>query len=581
MYYARKAAQPGERFEVEVVLESKTVTPTDFTHVRLVGTERVVVGEGKGSYLSHYDIVRLQAVEPARVLTPGEHRKRYSFDLPANAPASMTGLRCVVHYAFSVHVSVPWWPDRRATFVLPVVPPPSSALGGTPRIVSSSDGPRAGQIYIEASIDRDVIEPGGTITGAVSIVNTATHRIRRTTIALVALETITKPGPYQYEAQRYALTLAEGQPPESDPMPFRLLVPPQIAPSLDASSFKWRWQLEVRAVIAFGTDVVMRVPLSIERAPVGAAVRPPGRYFLVGRDRFARVWQDVAVRLGMTFDPDASTLRARSGEASLALRRVYDGNAYRLQLDFAWPSLGLDMSVTERAWNPIGMLASSWTSEHSTANARFTMRSREHAQLAAILDAKMLGALVDYSGVNVHDAGAQMGVGIAGTSGSSLEGWCRMALALLRRWDELGRQVPAPALMAAALPAWRAFAQTTGGKLEVGSMSLRDATIGVDRFHLETHWRDATAVDHTRVTFMLEPPLERATSIADPALSAAARETWNALAKDRPTLDVSSDRVSWRIDGAVADPQTLTPALELAAQLVRALRGRPQSGPFR
>ncbi len=575
------------------MLDSKSDTPTDFTALRLVGTERVLVGDGKGAYISTFDVMRLEVREKERVLTKGVHKRRYVFDLPTNAPPSLTGPRCVVHYVFNVHVSVPWWPDRRASFVLPVEVLPQSDGDGTPRIVSSSNGPTAGRVYLEASIDRDVLEPGGTVAGAVSVANVAAQRIRRVTVAVVASEQVTRPAAYTYEAQRYGITLVQGAPPETDPLTFSLRLPPDIVPSMAASSFRWRWHLEVRAVIAFSDDVVVRVPLTIVRTPDGTKPRAPGRYFPVGRDRFARVWQEVAVRMGMSLDPDGATLRATSGRTSLALRRVYDGNAYRLRLDFTWPSLGVDLQVTEREWgfltpaelaNPLDLLGTSYKSEHSTANARFVMRSREHAQLAVILGPDVLKALVDFSHVSLTDTGGQMSVGIAGTNTTSLEGWCRVALALLQRWDWIGRNVPAPKHMERSVPAWGAFADMTGGKLEIGSMSIRDGSIGVDRFSVETHWQDAQDVIATEVTFPMEPPLDRAMTLADPALSAAAREAWTALARDNTSTRrfvVAPHGVSWQIQGAITDPQTLMADLELAAQLMRALRGRPQSGPFR
>jgi hypothetical protein len=238
----------------------------------------------------------------------------------------------------------------------------------------------------------------------------------------------------------------------------------------------------------------------------------------------------------MSLDSDGATLRATEGASSLALRRVYDGRAYRLRLDFAWPSLGLDMHVNERAWLPaVDVLGSHWSSEHSTANARFTMRAREHAQIAAILHTKLLAALLEFTDVTVNDTGAHLSVGIAGTSSSSLD----------------------------------------------GSMTLRDATIGVDRFSVESHWRDATHLEFTEVKFQFEPPLDHDIVADDPSLSAAARELRAALSKAQPTLALSRIGLSWRENGPIEDPTRLVPSLEIAARLVRALRGRPQSGPFR
>ena len=89
---------------------------------------------------------------------PGEHRYRYTFEVPRDAAPSYTGQRASVTYLMSVHVSVPWWPDRHAHFTLPVTMPSSPApLGGEARIVASADGPQPKEVYAEVSIDRDVL----------------------------------------------------------------------------------------------------------------------------------------------------------------------------------------------------------------------------------------------------------------------------------------------------------------------------------------------------------------------------------------------------------------------------------------
>ena len=214
LYYSEKVATAGRPFTIELALVGKTVTPVDFIETKLVGTESVTVGEGKGQYSRSIEVLRWSAREAPGVIEPREYRYRYTFEIPEAASASYRGTRAWVTYAMSVHVSVPWWPDRSAQYTLPVVVPDAAAPEDRPVIRASADGPQPGKVYAEVSIDHDVLGPGGIIAGAVSVSNTAAHRVRRVVASLVARETIHSPELVSYVVDRHTVILVDGAPGE-------------------------------------------------------------------------------------------------------------------------------------------------------------------------------------------------------------------------------------------------------------------------------------------------------------------------------------------------------------------------------
>lgn len=577
MYYARKVVFPGERLDVEVVLISRSQTPVDWMEVRLLGNESTTVGEGKAQVTTWTPEVRDVRREPAMELGVGERRFRYGFDLPPDAAPTYHGLRCAVWYLLAVYVSIPWWPDRNADFTLPVSARPGQITAGEPRIVSSASAPMPGVPYLEVSIGNDELQPGATLLGAVSVSNTMSQRIRRIVASFVLKERVLH-GPH-YEAARYGAVVFEGSPPEGQPVEFRLRMPPEVHATFRARAFSLAWHLEIRADVSLASDVVASIPLRVVRGDAGTPLRAPGRYYPVGRDRFARLWAGVAQKLGMTLDEDGQTLRAARGPASLSIRRTYDGERFALRFDFAWPSLGMGVHVGERSWTDA--IVGAWTSPSEQANARLAIRGREAAQLAAVFDRDLLLGLLSYQSVSIDDASAHLALSTAGTTSGVLEQACRSGLWLLERFSVATMRAPPPTVMASALEAWRSFAATVSGRLEIGSMSLREASLGVDRFDIETHWTDAEHVAATTVTFRVDPPLERVPADDDPSLSPAAREVLRAAKSTLKGLALEPATARFQLDGPVADPASLMPSLELVAKLSRALRGRPASGPFR
>jgi hypothetical protein len=572
MRYAAKAATPGERFLVDVVLTSKTETPVDFIDTTLRGTETVRIGDGKGAYQRTFVVLEQTARKPEGVLAPGEHKYSYAFDLPRDAPPTYSGERGTVRYEFVVHVSIPWWPDRTARYVLPVLAlPTTTALEGTPRIGASADGPKAGIVYAEVSIDSDVLLPGAVLAGAVSVSNTGAHRIRKVVAILRAHETITAPQVAHSTVEWLTAVLKDGAPGEGEAIPFRFAIPPGLPPSFVSAALRVAWTFVVQVDVAFGADAVVGIPVTVTRAPPGSPPRAPGRYYPVGRDRFALVWASVAKKLGMALDEDGRTLRASAGRASLVVRGAADGKGYALVVELAWERLGIGLQITTRSWTDV--VAGGWRPPSVAAREKLLIRGREEEQLAALLDTAILDVLASYTTVSVDDERARLTLAVPGTNAPELEQACRSALGLLARVARWTEQCPPPRTLASAADAWRAFAERASGAFEPGSLSARGCSIGVDRYSVETYWLGTDQPLSTVVTFPFDPPLDREPTPESPQLSRDARELYGALSAEAKDLAATREELSWRVPGSVVDPATLSPLIATTASLVRALRG--------
>src|SRR5581483_2623545 len=179
VYYSSAMLEPGKSLLVDVRFQSRSKTPVDFIEFLLKGGESVVHGQGQYRHVVANERIRLQHREGSAVFTPGEHRYRVRFDVPNDLPPTYRGTGVFVAYGLQVHVAIPWWPDVRATYDVPLVVPQAPLPGSLPKTYCSSDrGPSDGKLYLEASVDKFAIAPGDAIEGAVSLANVNASRVR-------------------------------------------------------------------------------------------------------------------------------------------------------------------------------------------------------------------------------------------------------------------------------------------------------------------------------------------------------------------------------------------------------------------
>lgn len=574
VFYSAVPVRPGTSLVVEARFESRSRTPVELIDFALRGGETVPSAGG------HFPRVSLLRRETPGVLEPGERTFRVRFDLPDDLAPTYRGVLGSVRYTFNVHVAIPWWPDLRKSFDVPVAlaeiaPPPSVPQS----FCTASDGGADGRLYMECAVARVAVAPDEVIEGAVSFTNVAERAVHGVVLELVARERVFGSLSPSHDVERYEVELLRGSPAEGDTLPFRLRVPARARPSFATSTFALDWGLEICARCAFGQeDARLFVPIRVVRA----SPRPPSaraRVLPIGRERRVAVWEEVARRTGLAYDADAEVLRARDGDVTLGVHVVVGREGRRTVATYTWPDLGLDLQVGATGW--LSSLVS--PTRALGPSERFRVRARDAEQAAAFLDDELCAWLDrNCADVRVYDAGAEFSTNSASATVDTLERFARGAQWALAAFARGAAAIRVPAAVAEHEAAWRAFAARAGGRFEPGRVRVIGGKAGVDRFDAGLEWSDAKTVKSTFARVALDPPLAAPPSPEDPSLSPAARELLRAVRAELAAIVLGTAAFEWREPGLVADPaEKLEARVALVARLARAARGLEGHGPFR
>jgi hypothetical protein len=587
LYLTPGIVEPGGRLRAEAELSSRSTTPIDGVEFHLVGTERRYTGTSMSGNvptpvyreIKHVDLI---GRTPATKLEKGPHRVAIDFDLPATCPPSYKSAISDIRYDLAVRVAIPWWPDRSERYVVNVSAPPSRAVGEPGSFCNNDAGPQGKALYLEASLDSAVIDHAGGVRGAVSVANVSHHRIRRIDVALVVDDEMRDDPRNKTEAVRYVVTLREGPPGEGEALPFHLKIPEKSSPSFVGSVVEVTWLLEIRAVIALGSDVTLRIPIKVVRrspdAPVDSArLRrvPP-----IGRERRALVWAEGARRGGLVNDVNEERMTLDlGGGAALAItleQRKEGGLFYTAAV--TWPRLGLDLGVTERRWLD-GWSRGGIILGTPGFHERFTVRGREPAQVRAFLDEASASSLVFFDEAAVGDEGATLVEAGTAQSIDDLDAFVQRAIVTARTLAHGADRIPPPASMAAFAPAWRAFAGALGGRLAVGDMAIHDAAFDQAPLRITTSWTDKGEPSATELRLPITPR-DDVTAI-EANLDPASRALLHSLEKQTTALVISRDVIVAKVPAPLEDPASIEPILIGLSRLARLLSGGATRGPYR
>jgi len=291
------------------------------------------------------------------------------------------------------------------------------------------------------------------------------------------------------------------------------------------------------------------------------------------------VWQQVAARVAMELDASGTSLRAARGPVTLVMHREAIEGRLGVVARFAWPHLGLDLRLVERSWTHV-FASDAVRLSNPAADPRFVAFGREAAQCAPFLDPEMLQLMLTAGSVKLDDDGAVFGVPSGATTAPALERVAGTCLRLLELFEAACARVGPPASMAAHVDAWRAYADSVGGRLELGRMWIHDANLEGERFELGSTWEPSGEFHGTLVRFPIDPPLEEELRVDDPALSPLARELMQGLV-GLPGFHASTTEIGLLFPDRVPDPLSLHAHVEATAKLLRSKRGLLVAGPFR
>jgi len=568
----------GKRLRAYVRLVSRSTTPYDAIDITLVGREsryKRTVSSGKTSTRQYHkrEILRLGTRFSPGVLEPGSWEQAVDFDLPHDAPPTFQSAYSAIAYELRVHVHIPWWPDRNEAYVVPVrVPSVKKKAAARPMVFTSVVGDRRGEEPIlELSLEDQRLEVDGSLTGAVALSELGGRKIRRIELATSLVESpLVKSAAGPAEVARRTWKLHEGTPPEGASIPFRVAIPKDLVPTFHTPFIRVDYALEVIAVVAFGRDLSLRVPIIVERAS-SKRERARTGVPLVGKQRHLSVWRagvETARIAGLPivdFDPDQAVLVLDVRGIRVTVTEEHrEGLGPSTVAELSFPRLGLDLRLCERRWTDLG---GNLPGLDRKLSKRFTVRAREAAQATTLLGPGIREALEVFDEAAIDDEGAvvvQKG-GVYQVSG--LERFLSRVQMLANRLASAIATLPPPTALTNALPAWTSFAERHGAALCIGDLSISGLVCAGIPLSLDHRWED-------------DRPAE--TRIWAPRPEASLPASFNtALEKATGRAPLLEDtRVGIALP-LVNDPDEVFNTAEALANTVAALSGATRLSPYR
>ncbi|MFK7991021.1 MAG: hypothetical protein AB8I08_33685 [Sandaracinaceae bacterium] len=586
--------RPGHAFTATVLLDCKREVPVEFVKVRLSGIETWTVGSGKHSTTRKHALVNLGAqLSGERTLSAGRHELPVKIPLPPDLPPSYQGRAGRIEYELDVHVSVPWWPDRRSQFEIHVVPLERPSPPSNPQIYSSRvEGPREREPHAEMSVSASWTRSGDVVRGAFALSNVEHNRYSEATVGLVGTEVLYN-GPHTYrqlEYMRYRIRVGLEEAQEGEMLPFQFRLPVDAMSQLDRKKrgglVSLRWELELRVGIRWGQDLILRVPFQVlprSSRPGDAPARlaPP----VVGSDRLKELWQRIGEPHGLVYG--LQTLTRAFGETQLVIRREHMGrDGIHLIAELRYPELHMALEIEPakglKMMGGVRVGFDDWDRAHHVL-------ARDPEQAITMLKGlvpRMTGPTVR----RMDDERLLLSFRDAGQKPAVLTRFVASAVHLGEYVEALRHNLPPPSGLEAALPEWQDLARRISGTLETARMRITGQA-GAMQTEVRVAFDKKGNAMCTWLTVAPSTPLDQEQVFAWHASSGAletprsgeAGELIRATANGVEELSIERDRISVRlgllgIDAGV-NAVSVEQKLSRMARLVQVLRG--EAGPYR
>lgn len=568
---------PGERLQAHIHLTSHSETPYDKIDVFLVGREsryKRTANTGKTSVRKFHrrEIVRFAKSFPGGVLKPGKWTQTVYFDLPPHAPPTYRSALATVEYELSVRVDIPWWPDKHEKYGVTLRIPPKEPAAPEPRVFTTQVGDQRGKDpVIELSLEDQRLPLGDALAGAVAITGLGDRKLRRVELAISTIESAlvqSTAGPA--EVDRKTRSLFDGTPGEGESIPFHIAIPHDLAPTFNTPFIRVDHAIEIVAVVAFGRDLTLRVPVFVERR-TRLSQGAVGQIPLVGKQRHLAVWRAgiEAMRAKghpiADSDPDQAKLVLDvRGLRATVTEEHREGLGPCLVAEIEWPALGVEMRVVERRWTDFG---TKLPALDEALQDRFTVRVREPAQVARLLGPDVRDALGVFDEAALDDDGAvvvQKG-GVYQIAG--LERFLSRVELLAARLAKSIADLPPPSELTSSFDAFARFAERHGAILRVGDLSLSGLHLAGVPIELDHRFEGTRPVESR----FWAPRPER----AEPDAAAAKLSK----ATDKPAR-IEASRLGITLP-LVSNPEDVLALADAFAAAVAALSGEGRKGPYR
>lgn len=582
----------GTELVALIDLTARSETPIDAIDVKLVGrmtrfVRTTTIGTMSSDHWEDARLVGLHARLEGGALS-GKRTSRVSFELPEGLPPTFRCATTRIEYTLDVHVSIPWWPDRRTIYEVPIGVPPRFTAP-TPLQTSTL---RTGQrtLGIELSLADRAIVPGEACDGAVSVHGLLGRTVRRIEVSLVGKDEARFPSARpEVEVLRSTATAFEGTPAEGAPLPFRVVFPAELTPSFETPLMALRHYFEVRVVVAWSDDLVVLVPVTVvpagSPAGVGATLARGRRVPPVGAERRLLVWSQLG-RGGLDFDAETERLHWLSGgvRGTVSVEQRANEGLWTVAT-LRWPSLGIGLRASNRAWHHLLQRRPVPVADPAV-KTRLTVLGRETAQTAAFFD-RLGDAPALFAEAAFDDEGCVVASPGGGFAREEVERFVEEARRLAVAVDEARAAIVPPATMAPHIGDWRAFAERVGGVVHLGEPRIEDAHVSGEPVEITTVWDDdelvATELAVQRRAHLAEDEDDAPAVDTDAAarLPAHARAVLDPALERGATLEADTTRLRLRLPGPLPDPARVEPLLEALAAWAKALRLDAARGPYR
>lgn len=567
-------ARPGDEITLEVIATSRSETPIDFFDLTFEGEESVSVLNDSGAFRDARTIVKkVERLRDKGTLSEGEHRFEAHFTVPVDAPGSYTGVMTTIRYEVRLHVSIPWWPDLRETYELLVEP--HGEVRPPPRPASATSKGSSGTPFIEVSLTDTTFAPNDEVNGAFAAGNLGRDMGDGVEVSLVGLEQARCSGRvFRAEQTRHNVPTVFQVPRSGREAPFRFRVPKDATPSFQSETCKLEWSLSATLRLSSGGAVTTTLPVVIGRhagGRAGAGKRPE-----IGAVRWRAGWSAAGEAYGMSVEPDHLCLAGARGDVKVQIVVEESDDEAALAATFTYPSVMLGLRVTPQLIvmlpTPLEVMFSGYRIEH-----------REHEQALSLLGGRVHEALDGVKLVSADDTSVVVRAPVAGYDRDSIAPFVRQAATIAAALASAIDQVPAPASMRDALPAWRAFAAATGGRLTPGAMVLQGANVDDAVFEVRTVLGPDGDPKRTRVAMRIDPPLPLRGPIdaTSAELPPGGRELVEVLRAAVAHLEIRPKALAIELPGGTMDPAALRPRMIEMLVLARRLRGDRSPGPYR
>jgi hypothetical protein len=453
----------GRAADFIVELDCSKPVPVDAVSLRLFGD---VVWSTPNQYGQHYSKSRFLDHEVPLIgeqteLGVGVHRLRAQLLLGEELPGTWAGEKLTVEYAIEVHVDIPWWPDKRARFIVRLADAGEAVVDDHPTVyVSHVGGPPGKGPYLELSLGQRSVHAGGVLRASAALGNIARNDYRNLKVEIIAQESypsaLGKSNVHEYTLARWTVGV-EGYAGELQPIPFSVELPRGLAPAFELHGCQLRWFVQVSADVAWGVDPKLRVPIVVQPAAIvdTAETMAP---VAVGSDRLRLIWLKVAHDHELEFDHDR--LRGARGEVEIEIRRDADEGHTRVLGRLTFPSLNVGLRPHRERRGLLGALQTGLATRDDEQTR--LVNERLGAEIAAG-EYELLAADDQHLALALEHTGLEL---------APLSAFAVWLVELADRVAALPAAMPIPKVMREHADAWERGAKALGARLRMAEPRL-------------------------------------------------------------------------------------------------------------